>query len=140
MANSASRTAFHYQSESGYIGDPLTFVWNGEYHVFFQYHPWDGPDWNPWLTGTAHWGHTVVDVFVDDGRTSFTWRRIASTCGNWHRSDGPCVRRLVVLAYERVKEYGYPYEDDHRDSRRPPEGSAGNWETIRSLAYEGHGG
>ena len=45
VADSAYRTAFHYQPESGYIGDPLTFVRDGD-HVFFQYHPCDGADWN----------------------------------------------------------------------------------------------
>ena len=80
MADSASRTAFHYQPESGYIGDPLTFVWNGEYHVFFQYHPWDGPDWNPWLTGTAHWGHAVSSDLVH-------WRRLPDALTP--SADGP---------------------------------------------------
>ena len=78
MSDSAFRTAFHYQPESGYIGDPLAFVLDGEYHVFFQYHPCDGPDWNPWLTGTAHWGSSP-------------------------RSDGSCGRPAYTLTYERAK-------------------------------------
>ena len=64
VADADYRTAFHYQPESGYIGDPLTFVRDGEHHVFFQYHPCDGPDWNPWLTGTARWGHAVSSDLV----------------------------------------------------------------------------
>ena len=69
MIDPAHRTAFHYQPESGYIGDPLTFVWKGSYHVFFQFHPCNGPEWNPWLTGAAHWGHAVSSDLVH-------WRRL----------------------------------------------------------------
>ena len=47
--NDFYRTAYHFQPASGFIGDPLSFFWKGEYHVFFQYHPYTGKDWNPWL-------------------------------------------------------------------------------------------
>lgn len=46
--------AFHVTGEVGWINDPNGLIYyNGQYHAFFQYHPYD-TKWGP-----MHWGHVV---------------------------------------------------------------------------------
>ena len=48
--------AFHITGEVGWINDPNGLIYyNGQYHAFFQYHPYD-TQWGP-----MHWGHVVSD-------------------------------------------------------------------------------
>ena len=48
--------AFHVTGEVGWINDPNGLVYyDGQYHAFFQYHPYD-TKWGP-----MHWGHVVSD-------------------------------------------------------------------------------
>ena len=48
--------AFHITGEVGWINDPNGLIYyNGKYHGFFQYHPYD-TKWGP-----MHWGHVVSD-------------------------------------------------------------------------------
>ncbi len=48
--------AFHVTGEVGWINDPNGLIYyNGQYHAFFQYHPYD-IKWGP-----MHWGHVVSD-------------------------------------------------------------------------------
>ena len=51
--------AFHVTGGVGWINDPNGFsCYQGEYHLFFQYHPYD----NNW--GPMHWGHVKTRDFV----------------------------------------------------------------------------
>ena len=53
------RPAFHVTGGIGWINDPNGFsVYQGEYHLFFQYHPYS----NSW--GPMHWGHVKTKDFI----------------------------------------------------------------------------
>ena len=53
------RPAFHVTGGIGWINDPNGFsVYKGEYHLFFQYHPYS-TQWGP-----MHWGHVKTKDFV----------------------------------------------------------------------------
>jgi beta-fructofuranosidase len=53
------RPAFHITGGVGWINDPNGFsVYKGEYHLFFQYHPYS-LDWGP-----MHWGHVKTKDFI----------------------------------------------------------------------------
>lgn len=50
---------FHVTGGVGWINDPNGFsVYKGEYHLFFQYYPYD-TKWGP-----MHWGHVKTNDFV----------------------------------------------------------------------------
>lgn len=50
--NPEFRLGYHAMAEIGWINDPNGFCYyNGEYHLFFQYHPFSSA-WGP-----MHWGH-----------------------------------------------------------------------------------
>ena len=51
--------AFHVTGGIGWINDPNGFsVYKGEYHLFYQYYPYD----NKW--GPMHWGHVKTSDFL----------------------------------------------------------------------------
>ena len=53
------RAAFHVTGGIGWINDPNGFsLYQGEYHLFFQYHPYD----HKW--GPMHWGHVKTKDFI----------------------------------------------------------------------------
>lgn len=53
------RPEFHFSPPSGWINDPNGFSeFNGEYHLFFQYYPFEN-SWN-----SMHWGHTKTNDFI----------------------------------------------------------------------------
>jgi len=50
---------FHVTAPIGWINDPNGFApYKGEYHLFFQYHPYD-VKWGP-----MHWGHVKTKDFI----------------------------------------------------------------------------
>ena len=57
--NPADQPQFHVTGGVGWINDPNGFsVYKGEYHLFFQYYPYD----TKW--GTMHWGHVKTNDFI----------------------------------------------------------------------------
>lgn len=55
----AQRPIFHLSTPIGWMNDPNGFsVFKNEYHLFFQYHPYD-THWGP-----MHWAHYTTDDFV----------------------------------------------------------------------------
>ena len=66
------KPAFHITGEAGWINDPNGLIYyNGQYHAFFQYHPYD-TKWGP-----MHWGHVVSDDL-----TNWSYLPIALTPGD----------------------------------------------------------
>ena len=64
--------AFHITGERGWINDPNGLIYfNGQYHAFFQHHPYD-TKWGP-----MHWGHVVSDDL-----TNWKYLPIALTPGD----------------------------------------------------------
>ena len=64
--------AFHITGETGWINDPNGLIYyNGQYHAFFQYHPYD-TKWGP-----MHWGHVVSGDL-----TNWKYLPVALTPGN----------------------------------------------------------
>ena len=50
---------YHLTGGVGWINDPTGFApYRGEYHLFFQYHPYD-TQWGP-----MHWGHAKTADFI----------------------------------------------------------------------------
>ncbi len=46
------RLCYHVTPEANWMNDPNGFcMWNGEYHLFYQHHPYT-PEWGP-----MHWAH-----------------------------------------------------------------------------------
>ena len=55
----AEQPKFHVTGGIGWINDPNGFApYKGEYHLFFQYHPYD-TKWGP-----MHWGHVKTRDFI----------------------------------------------------------------------------
>ena len=58
-ASDDEQPRFHVTGGIGWINDPNGFsVYRGEYHLFFQYHPYD-TKWGP-----MHWGHVKTKDFI----------------------------------------------------------------------------
>ncbi|OWA34156.1 glycoside hydrolase [Saccharibacillus sp. O16] len=54
------RGTYHFSPSSHWMNDPNGMVyWDGEYHLFFQHHPF-GDKWGP-----MHWGHAVSRDLVN---------------------------------------------------------------------------
>ncbi len=69
---------FHVTGVIGWINDPNGFcAYKGEYHLFFQYHPYD-TKWGP-----MHWGHVKTKDFLH-------WERlpVAIAPGDSYDKDG----------------------------------------------------
>ncbi|MCD7035487.1 sucrose-6-phosphate hydrolase [Metabacillus sp. GX 13764] len=53
------RPGYHITAQAGWINDPNGLIqYKGEYHVFFQYHPFSA-EWGP-----MYWGHAVSNDLV----------------------------------------------------------------------------
>ena len=60
------RPSFHVTPPIGWMNDPNGFsVYKGEYHLFFQYHPYS-IKWGP-----MHWGHYKTKDFI-------RWERLSA--------------------------------------------------------------
>ena len=67
---------YHVTGGVGWINDPNGFsVYQGEYHLFFQYHPYD----NHW--GPMHWGHVK-------SRDLIRWERLPAALAPDEEYDG----------------------------------------------------
>ncbi|MBO6263719.1 MAG: glycoside hydrolase family 32 protein [Clostridia bacterium] len=83
--------AFHITGEKGWINDPNGLVFfKGEYHVFFQYHPFST------VWGPMHWGHVVsADL------TNWRYLPIALAPGGKGDKDG-CFSGTAICAFGKL--------------------------------------
>ena len=70
------RPLFHVTPAVGWLNDPNGFsVYKGEYHLFYQYHPYD-INWGP-----MHWGHVKSTDLI-------RWERLPASLAPDQEYDG----------------------------------------------------
>lgn len=137
----ALRPAFHITGGEGWINDPNGLVvFNGRYHVFFQYNPY-GTSF-----GAAHWGHVASDDLLhwerlpialapgDDGEKDgcFSGSAIVHDGKLWllytgfTRNDGGETERQVQCLAESADGVRFKKRGVVIDSSQLPEGYAAN--------------
>lgn len=83
--------AFHITGETGWINDPNGLIYyNGQYHAFFQYHPYD-TKWGP-----MHWGHVVSDDL-----TNWKYLPVALTPGDDCDKNG-CFSGTAIIHDQKL--------------------------------------
>ena len=69
---------FHITGKQGWINDPNGLIYfNGKYHAFYQYHPYDT------VWGPMHWGH-----MVSEDLTNWEYLPVALTPGGIGDKNG----------------------------------------------------
>ncbi|MDR2749144.1 MAG: glycoside hydrolase family 32 protein, partial [Clostridiales bacterium] len=83
-----NRPVYHFSSPIGWLNDPNGFsCFNGEYHLFFQYHPYS-VKWGP-----MHWGHCKTRDFV-------SWERLPAALAPDRKFDDLGCFSGTAIEYE----------------------------------------
>lgn len=101
------RPDFHVSSPIGWINDPNGWsVFQGEYHLFFQYHPYN-THWGP-----MHWGHMKTRDFVK-------WERmpVAMAPDMQYDKDGCFSGSAIENNGEHILMYTGVYEEEINDKK-----------------------
>lgn len=96
------RPCFHVSSPIGWINDPNGWsVYQGEYHLFFQYHPYN-TQWGP-----MHWGHMKTSDFI-------RWERmpVAMAPDMEYDKDGCFSGSAIEIDGEHILMYTGVYEEE----------------------------
>ncbi|AEI40576.1 glycoside hydrolase family 32 protein [Paenibacillus mucilaginosus] len=116
------RSQFHFTPPANWMNDPNGMVyWDGEYHLFYQYHP-GGTTWGP-----MHWGHAVSTDLTHWEHLPMALKpdrhgQIFSGCAvvDWEDSSGFFAGSPGLVAV-------FTHADQHPDTDRPRQ--------RQSLAY-----
>lgn len=111
------RPKFHFSSPAGWMNDPHAPVWyHGEYHLFFNYYPYDTQGIRP-----KCWGHAVTKDF-----TSYRLLPTAIAPDSEYDRDG-CASGCAVVHDDKL----YLIYTGRNYYRRPQE--------VQCIAYSGDG-
>lgn len=103
----AQRPDFHVSSPIGWINDPNGWsVFQGEYHLFFQYHPYN-THWGP-----MHWGHMKTSDFIQ-------WKRmpVAMAPDMEYDKNGCFSGGAIEINGEHILMYTGVYEEEVNDKK-----------------------
>ncbi len=118
--------AFHITGEKGWINDPNGLIYyNGQYHAFFQYHPYD-IKWGP-----MHWGHVVSDDL-----TNWEYLPVALTPDADCDKDGCFSGSAIVYDGKMWLMYTGVTENQGGDTTRQVQCLA---ESIDGITFKKHG-
>lgn len=101
------RPSFHVSSPIGWINDPNGWsVYRGEYHLFFQYHPYN-THWGP-----MHWGHMKTSDFIK-------WERmpVAMAPDMEYDKNGCFSGSAIENNGEHILMYTGVYEEEINDKK-----------------------
>lgn len=106
------RPQFHFSPPEKWMNDPNGMVFhNGEYHLFYQYHP-NGLTWGPMHWGHAiskdlmHWEHLPVALYPDKNGMIFSGSAVLdknNTSGLGSAENPPLVAIFTFHNMEREK-------------------------------------
>ncbi|QTF91981.1 glycoside hydrolase family 32 protein [Halomonas sp. BM-2019] len=114
-----ARPGLHFTPPEGWLNDPNGLVYfEGEYHLFYQYHPHDRV-WGPMHWGHAvsrdlcHWEHLPVALSPDEAGMCFSGSAIV----DWHDASGLFDGEPGLLAF--YTEHRVPPEDPDSLGQEP---------------------
>ncbi|MGB8000203.1 MAG: glycoside hydrolase family 32 protein [Anaerobacillus sp.] len=131
------RPQFHFSPKEKWLNDPNGMVYfEGEYHLFFQYHP-HGTTWGPMYWGHAvshdllHWEELPIALYPDEHGAIFS----GSCVVDWKNTSGFFEKEIggMVAIYTNADTYPDSEHPRQRQSLAYSHDNGRTWKT-----YEGN--